>query len=209
MLRQCGVKSYTRVLLVRKLTIPESAKLLGVGETADNKEIKTAFLKKAKLFHPDNQDGGDAEKFKKLTKAKDVLENHQKVLATRAKAGNKYSTGTPFSYRNHARNHSKYNPSDQRQEDNGFENSIRYKKMKYDIYEAERRANWERERRKSVLLFFAFSFFLLQITISLISYTSDDKIIKRRFLQVATARRTNPEIIINASFSLTPRRRLH
>ena len=64
--------------------------------------------------------------------------------------------------------------------------------MKYDIYEAERRANWERERRKSVLLFFGFSFFLLQITISLISYTSDDKIIKRRFLQVATARRTNP-----------------
>ena len=64
--------------------------------------------------------------------------------------------------------------------------------MKYDIYEAERRANWERERRKSVLLFFGFSFFLLQITISLISYTSDDKIIKRRFLQVATARRANP-----------------
>lgn len=55
MLRQCGVKSYTRVFLVRKLTVPESAKLLGVGENADNKEIKSAFLKKAKLFHPDNQ----------------------------------------------------------------------------------------------------------------------------------------------------------
>ena len=56
MLRQCGVKSYSRVyILVRKLTVPESAKLLGVGENADNKEIKSAFLKKAKLYHPDNQ----------------------------------------------------------------------------------------------------------------------------------------------------------
>ena len=55
MLRQCGVNKYSRVLLLRKLTVPESAKLLGVGENADNKEIKAAFLKKAKLYHPDNQ----------------------------------------------------------------------------------------------------------------------------------------------------------
>ena len=55
MLRQCGVKSYSRVFLVRQLTVPESAKLLGVCENADNKEIKTAFLKKAKVYHPDNQ----------------------------------------------------------------------------------------------------------------------------------------------------------
>ena len=56
--------------------------LLGVKTTASSKEIKLAYYKLAKVYHPDFQHGGEkkeadkaAEMFKKVHKAYDVLSN--------------------------------------------------------------------------------------------------------------------------------------
>jgi molecular chaperone DnaJ len=50
--------------------------VLGVPKTASAEEIKTAFRKKAHQHHPDK--GGDAEKFKELNEAYQVLGNETK-----------------------------------------------------------------------------------------------------------------------------------
>ncbi len=50
--------------------------ILGVNKSASADEIKTAFRKKAHQHHPDK--GGDAEKFKELNEAYQVLSNPQK-----------------------------------------------------------------------------------------------------------------------------------
>jgi len=50
--------------------------ILGVGKTASAEEIKTAFRKKAHEHHPDK--GGNAEKFKELNEAYQVLGNVEK-----------------------------------------------------------------------------------------------------------------------------------
>ncbi len=49
---------------------------LGVNKTATKDEIKKAFRKKAHEYHPDK--GGDAEKFKEINEAYQVLSNDQK-----------------------------------------------------------------------------------------------------------------------------------
>jgi len=57
----------------------EYYKLLGVSENASQKEIKKAYRKKAKKFHPDsNSDTADEEKFKKINKAYDILGDEEK-----------------------------------------------------------------------------------------------------------------------------------
>ena len=38
--------------------------LLGVSKTATDEEIKRAFRRLAKMFHPDNKENGDEAKFK-------------------------------------------------------------------------------------------------------------------------------------------------
>lgn len=50
--------------------------ILGVSKTASSDEIKAAFRKKAHEHHPDK--GGDAEKFKELNEANQVLGNPEK-----------------------------------------------------------------------------------------------------------------------------------
>ncbi|KAK1742804.1 hypothetical protein QTG54_006401 [Skeletonema marinoi] len=45
---------------------------LGVGPSATQKEIKSAYREKAKLFHPDKP-GGSAEMFRKIKDAQDEL----------------------------------------------------------------------------------------------------------------------------------------
>ena len=50
--------------------------VLGVTKDASADEIKTAFRKKAHIYHPDK--GGDAEKFKEINEAYQVLGNAQK-----------------------------------------------------------------------------------------------------------------------------------
>lgn len=50
--------------------------LLGLAPGATADEVKKAFRKKAIREHPDK--GGDAEKFKKLTEAYEILGNPEK-----------------------------------------------------------------------------------------------------------------------------------
>ncbi len=52
--------------------------VLGVSKTATQDEIKSAYRKLAKKYHPDNQETGDAEKFKEASEAFSVLGDEQK-----------------------------------------------------------------------------------------------------------------------------------
>jgi molecular chaperone DnaJ len=54
--------------------------VLGVSKSADKAEIKKAYFKLAKQFHPDTNQGDDkaAEKFKEATEAYEVLSNDEK-----------------------------------------------------------------------------------------------------------------------------------
>lgn len=52
--------------------------VLGVNKTATQDEIKSAYRKLAKMYHPDNKETGDAEKFKEATEAYSVLSDENK-----------------------------------------------------------------------------------------------------------------------------------
>ena len=52
--------------------------VLGVSKTATQDEIKSAYRKLAKKYHPDNKETGDAEKFKEASEAFSVLGDEQK-----------------------------------------------------------------------------------------------------------------------------------
>ena len=51
---------------------------LGVDKSASDDEIKSAFRKLAKKYHPDNKTTGDAEKFKEIGEAYQVLSDKNK-----------------------------------------------------------------------------------------------------------------------------------
>ncbi|MCR4912122.1 MAG: molecular chaperone DnaJ [Bacilli bacterium] len=55
--------------------------VLGVSKTASKDEIKSAYRKLAKKYHPDNKETGDEAKFKEVQEAYDVLFDDQKRSA--------------------------------------------------------------------------------------------------------------------------------
>jgi molecular chaperone DnaJ len=55
--------------------------VLGVSKTATKDEIKSAWRKLAKTYHPDNQETGDEAKFKEIQEAYDILYDDQKRAA--------------------------------------------------------------------------------------------------------------------------------
>lgn len=52
--------------------------LLGLSRSADEKEIKSAYKKAARKYHPDNTETGSEEMFKKVGEAYDVLKDPNK-----------------------------------------------------------------------------------------------------------------------------------
>ena len=55
--------------------------VLGVSKTASKDEIKSAYRKLAKVYHPDNKETGNEAKFKEIQEAYDVLYDDQKRQA--------------------------------------------------------------------------------------------------------------------------------
>jgi len=55
--------------------------VLGVSKTATKDEIKSAYRKLAKKYHPDNKETGDEAKFKEVQEAYDILYDDQKRAA--------------------------------------------------------------------------------------------------------------------------------
>lgn len=55
--------------------------VLGVNKSASKDEIKSAYRKLAKKFHPDNKETGDEAKFKEIQEAYDILYDDQKRAA--------------------------------------------------------------------------------------------------------------------------------
>ncbi len=55
--------------------------VLGVSKSASKDEIKSAYRKLAKKFHPDNKETGDEAKFKEIQEAYDILYDDQKRAA--------------------------------------------------------------------------------------------------------------------------------
>ena len=54
---------------------------LGVNKSASKDEIKSAYRKLAKKYHPDNHETGNADKFKEVQEAYDILYDDQKRSA--------------------------------------------------------------------------------------------------------------------------------
>jgi DnaJ-class molecular chaperone len=61
-------------------TYKDYYKILGVSRTADDKEIKTAYRKLARKYHPDVNPGNNAaeERFKEISEANEVLSDPRK-----------------------------------------------------------------------------------------------------------------------------------
>ena len=55
--------------------------VLGVSKSASKDEIKSAYRKLAKKYHPDNKETGDEAKFKEIQEAYDILYDDQKRVA--------------------------------------------------------------------------------------------------------------------------------
>ena len=55
--------------------------VLGVSKTASKDDIKSAYRKLAKKYHPDNKETGDEAKFKEVQEAYDILYDDQKRSA--------------------------------------------------------------------------------------------------------------------------------
>ena len=55
--------------------------ILGVNKSASKDEIKSAYRKLAKKYHPDNKETGDEAKFKEVQEAYDILYDDQKRQA--------------------------------------------------------------------------------------------------------------------------------
>ena len=68
---------------------PDYYKILGVGKNASDEEIKKAYRKLARQYHPDRNQGDKQaeERFKEISQAHDVLSDPEKRKAVRPRLG--------------------------------------------------------------------------------------------------------------------------
>ena len=74
-------------------------KVLGVGEDADEQEIKKAYRKLSLRHHPDR--GGNAEEFKKINEAYSTLGDKTKRQQYNMQRSNPYSSASIIVFRDH------------------------------------------------------------------------------------------------------------
>ena len=76
------------------MSLPDYYKILQVSTTASSAEIKAAYRRLAKIYHPDKSSGyADEEKFKQIKEAYETLINPQK----RARYDGRRNRAAPFS----------------------------------------------------------------------------------------------------------------
>src|ERR1700749_4396646 len=74
---------------------PDYYKVLGVDKKASQEEIKKAYRKLARKYHPDtNKDPGAEERFKQISEAYDVLGDEDK--RKKSARGGVFAGGNPF-----------------------------------------------------------------------------------------------------------------
>jgi len=73
-----------RALLVhcRSMSRVEAARILGIEPNSSKKDIKKAYIKQAKIYHPDSKTGCET-KFRQLQTALDVLHKLEKIPNTK------------------------------------------------------------------------------------------------------------------------------
>ena len=69
MLRLCG----RSLVFIRNFGREEALQVLELRDGSTRHQIRISFLQKAKIYHPDNQLTGDAEMFRKIKLANDIL----------------------------------------------------------------------------------------------------------------------------------------
>ena len=135
--------------------------LLGVSSTASQEEIKLAYRKLAKRFHPDRNPGDkqNEERFKEISEAYNVLSDEE----------NKKKYDLKFHYTSNSRSEKKYNPGQTQREPPKF----RVKKERPPTAAEKRATRW---------IFGSVIVFVVAITVMIILNPEDDESSKMKAL---------------------------
>lgn len=131
-------------------------KTLGLQEGATLSQIKTAYRKLVKLYHPDISTVPNAEeKFIEVQKAYDMLTDHLTGLKSNTNYSKKYTKSK--------KEDSKEKRSEKR--------AAHYAKMKYKKFESEQRV-YDKMKRSLILRVFSIVFVLLGVIVLLLIFLS-------------------------------------
>lgn len=135
--------------------------LLGVSSTATQEEIKLAYRKLAKRFHPDRNPGDkqNEERFKEISEAYNVLSDEE----------NRKKYDLKFHYTSNSRSEKKYNPGTTQREQPKF----RVKKERPPTAAEKRATRW---------IFGTVIVFVITITVMIVIDPEDDEALKMKQL---------------------------
>ena len=77
---------FRHVIPLRRMSLQDACSILEVELNADRKAVKEAYFEKAKTYHPDNQVTGDAQMFRQVRKAYNLLQHGVPDGAARAQS---------------------------------------------------------------------------------------------------------------------------